>query len=89
MKNKVAVIALGLISIMAIVYGYIEKTEADVLRKDNEELHLELKRVQHEAEAARAEAAKMRMMAEAERMRAEQHLIEANKQVEQSKAKRK
>jgi septal ring factor EnvC (AmiA/AmiB activator) len=79
MKSKAALFVLSLLTVASLVFAYLEKQQADVLRKDNQELHRKLKRVEQQAEAARAEAAKMRDIAERERAQLMEALNELNK----------
>jgi len=79
MKSKAALVVLSLLTIASLIFAYLEKQQADVLRKDNQELHRELKRVEQQAEAARAEAAKMRDIADRERAQLMEALNELNK----------
>jgi len=78
-KNKIiALVMLGIASLCA-VFGYKQQLEAKAQRGVVLELHREIKRLTQESEAARMEAAKLRVMLENERKRTEEAMQELQK----------
>jgi hypothetical protein len=78
MNSKIVTGVFAVIAIAAVVFGYMQKQEADFHKNKTQEMHREVMRLRQESEAARAEAAKLRMMVEMERQRAEAAAEEAN-----------
>jgi uncharacterized protein HemX len=84
MNSKIVIGIFAVIAIAAVVFGYMQKKEADFQRNKTQEMHREVVRLRQESEAARAEASKLRTMIEQERQRAEAAIQES-----QSKTKKK
>jgi uncharacterized protein YlxW (UPF0749 family) len=77
MNSKIITGIFAVIAIAAVVFGYMQKQEADFQKGKTNEMHREVVRLRQESEAARAEAAKLRTMIEQERARAEDAAEEA------------
>lgn len=84
MNSKIVTGVFAVIAIAAVVFGYMQKQEADFHKNKTQEMHREVVRLRQESEAARAEAAKLRTLIEQERQRADAAIQEA-----QSKTKKK
>jgi hypothetical protein len=74
MKDKVRAIVMLLISGVCIYYGYSQRHEAQAQRAEVIKLHREMARLKQEAEAARVESSKLRLMLERERENMKQML---------------
>jgi uncharacterized protein HemX len=81
MKDKIRAIVMFLIAGLCIYYGYSQRHEAEVQRAKVEDLYRQLKVLQEEAEAARMEAAKLRMALEREKENAQRNFEEAQKKL--------
>jgi hypothetical protein len=79
MKDKIRAIVMFLIAGLCIYYGYTQRHEAEVQRAKVEDLYRQIKVLQQEAEAARLEAAKLRMALEKEKENAQRNFAEAQK----------
>jgi hypothetical protein len=77
MNSKIVTGVFAVIAIASVVFGYMQKQEADFQKSKTEEMHREVVRLRQESEAARTEAAKLRTMIEQERIRAEKAIEEA------------
>jgi hypothetical protein len=78
-KNKIlSLVMLGIASLCA-VFAYKQQLEAKAQRGEVIKLHREIKRMKEESEAARMEAAKLRMLMEQERKQMETKLAEVQK----------
>ncbi|MCX7636921.1 MAG: hypothetical protein N2044_03645 [Cyclobacteriaceae bacterium] len=67
MKEKVRSVVMFLIAGFAVYYGYTMRHEAKVQRDKVQDLYRQIKTLQQEAEAARAEAARLRIALEKEK----------------------
>lgn len=79
MKDKIRAIVMFLIAGLCIYYGYSQRHEADVQRAKVEDLYRQIKTLQQEADAARMEAAKLRMALEKEKENAQRAAEEMQK----------
>jgi hypothetical protein len=61
MNSKIISGVLAAIAIVSLVFGYMQKRQADFHRSKAEEMHREVVRLRQESEAARTEAAKLRI----------------------------
>lgn len=77
MNSKIVTGVFAIIAIASVVFGYMQKKEADFQKGKTDEMHREVVRLRQESEAARTEAAKLRTMIEQERIRAEKAIEEA------------
>ena len=71
MKSKIVVALLTILTVVSIVYAYIQRKEAEFQRQQSNEMHREVVRLREESEAARMEASKLRTVAEKEKQRAD------------------
>lgn len=71
MKSKIVVALLTMLTVVSIVYAYIQRKEAEFQRQQSNEMHREVVRLREESEAARMEASKLRGLAEREKQRAD------------------
>jgi hypothetical protein len=71
MKSKIVVALLTMLTVVSIVYGYMQRKEAEFQRQQSNEMHREVVRLREESQAARTEAAKFRSVAEREKLRAD------------------
>ena len=76
MKSKIITVLLGLLTVVAIGYAYMQRQDAEFQRNKANEMHREVVRLRNESEAARAEASKLRSVLELEKKRAEEALQE-------------
>jgi hypothetical protein len=76
-KNKIISLVMLGIAAMCAVFGYKQQLEAKAQRGEVIKLHRQIKKLTEESEAARMEAAKLRMLMEKEHKRAETALQEA------------
>jgi hypothetical protein len=79
-KNKIISLVMLAIAAACAVFGYKQQMDAKAQRGEVIKLHRQIKKLTEENEAARLEAAKLRMMIEQERKNAEAKLQEVQKQ---------
>jgi hypothetical protein len=78
-KNKIiSLVMLGIAALCA-VYGYKQQLEYKAQRGEVIKLHRQIKQLTEESEAARIEAAKLRILMENERRKTEAALLELQK----------
>ena len=75
-KNKIITLVMLGIAALCAVFGYKQQLEAKAQRGEVIKLHREIKRLTEESEAARMEAAKLRVLVESERKKTEAALQE-------------
>ncbi len=85
MKNKIPIILLALVSIIAVFYAYDQKKSHDVLRDANARLRNEIKQLKDQSVAARLEASKLRYILENEKKMAQAAMEAANNKNSQKK----
>jgi hypothetical protein len=78
-KNKIITLVMLGIAALCAVFGYKQQLEAKAQRGEVIKLHREIKRLTEESEAARMEAAKLRVLVESERKKSEAALQEMQK----------
>lgn len=78
-KNKIITLVMLGIAALCAVFGYKQQLEAKAQRGEVIKLHREIKRLTEESEAARMEAAKLRVLIESERKKTEAALQELQK----------
>jgi hypothetical protein len=70
-KNKIIALVMLAIAALCAVFGYKQQLEAKAQRGEVIKLHREIKRLTEESEAARMEAAKLRVLVDSERKKTE------------------
>ena len=88
MKAKLITFLLAMLTVVSIVYGYIQRQDAQFQRDQVNEMHREVVRMRNESEAARAEAAKLRNMAMAAQQEAEKQMQLAEEALQNCKKKK-
>jgi hypothetical protein len=79
MKHKVRSVVMFLLAGFAFYYGYTQRHEARVQREKVQDLYRQIKTLQEEANAARAEAARLRMALEKEKEAVQKIRLELEK----------
>src|SRR5688572_27887296 len=70
-KNKIIALVMLAIAALCAVFGYKQQLEAKAQRGEVINIHREIKRLTEESEAARMEAAKLRVLVDSERKKTE------------------
>jgi HD-like signal output (HDOD) protein len=80
MRKNIAIIILGITTVLLFVYGLVQRTEMERQLSLTEELNQQLYQCEEIAEAQRMIAEEQRKIAEQQRLMAEMNLMEAKRQ---------